>query len=87
MKLSHEEREALDMAWEITTLARAKQLLTDLWQQGRLDITARSAGENALCAAILAIEEPHLRRVNALQGQKYALAQWQKEQERKNREF
>lgn len=66
---------------------RAKELLCELWKGGRIDIDTRCQGENALSAALHAIENPDLRNLTLRQGATLANQQWVRDQRRSSRDF
>lgn len=82
-----DRRQAQQQSSDISTLQRAKELLCDLWKQGRVTIEVRFAAENALSAALYAVEAPAQRDITLAEGAYYSGEQWKREQEAKNREF
>lgn len=72
---------------DIFVLQRSKELLCELWKQGRVTAEVRFAAENALSAALEAVENPVLKKVTLAEGAYYSGQQFQREQARKNEEF
>lgn len=85
--LTAEEAEAVEQGWEAQRMEHVKEVLTNLWKQGRISIDTRMTGENALSAALHAIENPGLRNLTPQQGMTLANEQWLRESRRNSREF
>lgn len=86
-ELTQDESNALAQANDCYVLQRAKEILCDLWKEGRIHINVRAEGDVALAAALHATENPEARGITQFQGEKLANEQWQREQERKDEEF
>lgn len=84
---SSEDAQAQEQAADTYTLTVAKELLCDLFKQGRITAECRFAGENILAVALHAIENPDLRKLASALGPRLAMAQWVKEQGKQNEPF
>ncbi len=84
---TQEEAEMQAQASDIFALQAAKELLLNLWKGGRITLGARTAGEEALSAAIFCVENPGSMSIGLAQGSKLSQEQWAREIERKGREF
>lgn len=82
-----EARLFMEMSNELYALARAKEILEALEQQGRITDGLREAGVVALSAAIMAIEQPAMRHLGHLAGMRAADVQAARTQDAKKRLF
>lgn len=78
---------AIEQSLDMQMIAHTKELLCTLWKGGRIDIDTRCQGENALSAALHAIENPDLRNLTLRQGATLANQQWMRDQRRDSSEF
>lgn len=84
---TEEEGGAIRQSLDIQMVEHVKELLCSLWKGGRIDIDTRCQGENALSAALHAIENPDLRNLTLRQGATLANRQWMRDQRRSGDEF
>lgn len=81
------EAEAMEQSLDAQMVEHVKELLANLWKQGRINIDVRMQGENALSAAVAAVENPALRNLTPQQGARLANEQWARDQRRADRDF
>lgn len=79
--------EAQSQASDTFVLQRAKELLADLWKQGRIDTQVYASGSVCLAAALFAVEHPDVQGVTKRMGQLWGVKLDEREQEAKGREF
>lgn len=84
---SLEEAQMQAQAADIHTIQRAKELLCDLWKQGRVKIEVWTEGGAALSAALHAVEDPSIKSASLALGASLSNEQWLKEQRSKNEPF
>ena len=82
-----EDAAAREQAVDSYTLTRAKELLCELWKQGRITADVRFTAESVLSAALYAVENPEARNITQHQGAQMSAAQWLRGQRRINEPF
>lgn len=83
----HLKEQLQQQASDSYAVMRTKELLCELWKEGRITAEARFMGENVLSAALHALENPSLAKLGTTHGAKLANAQWHREQERNHEPF
>lgn len=84
---TEEESQAIEQSLDMEMIAHVQELLCTLWQQSRISLEARTAGESALSAAAIAVEQPQRRQVTTMEGLQVSNQQWLAKQRSNDRDF